>query len=161
MRTELDAARTAASSLEASKTALAVELQEQKDFVSRLEGKLQDQKQLTETQAESSAEAKAALEVKLQEAQRTETAIKSELEAAQNKLQAAEDRVSSLALELAAAQDRFCCSAVCSLLLSIDGLGSSCHCDWNLDFGFCMILLIVQETLGSCQSSKTAMEAAA
>ena len=73
---ELEAAKTAATSLESSKAALEAEQQEQKDLVASLEEKLQEQKRLTDLEAE----AKAALEAKLEEAQASGPASKSELD---------------------------------------------------------------------------------
>ena len=74
MEKELDEAKSATSSMEASKDALETELQQQKDALASLEEKLQEQKQLTEVQQE----AKVSLEAKLQDAQTS----KSEVEAA-------------------------------------------------------------------------------
>ena len=77
MQKELDGAKSATSSMEASKDALEAELQQQKDALASLEEKMQEQKQLAEAQQE----AKVALEAKLQETFASETALKSELEA--------------------------------------------------------------------------------
>ena len=77
LQKELDEAKSATSSMEASKDALEAELQQQKDALASLEEKMQEQTQLAEAQQE----AKVALEAKLQETFASETALKSELEA--------------------------------------------------------------------------------
>ena len=73
LQKELDEAKSATSSTEASKDALETEVQQQKDALATLEEKLQEQKQLAEAQQE----AKLALEAKLQDTQTS----KSEMEA--------------------------------------------------------------------------------
>ena len=76
MEKELDEAKSATSSMEASKDALETELQQQKDALASLEVKMQEQKQLTEAQQE----AKVALEAKLQDTQTSKSEVEAGLD---------------------------------------------------------------------------------